>query len=117
MSTYTPERWVIVELKTPKETLFKVLASWYGGYCGSDSWKLSSGLTLIDKKEHAYEFHNFSGSVYVCHRESYGMSLYTASIFEYYQKQNTDEIQIRMLDEEEIDKIVLVGKQDEKIGS
>ena len=107
MSEYFPDKWVLVELKTPKETLYKVLASWYGGYLGSDSWKLSSGLESIEKTELSYEFHNFSGSVYKCHKEAYGMSMYTTSVYLSYEKMNTDEIQIRLLDEEEIDKINL----------
>jgi hypothetical protein len=107
MSEYVPDKWAIVELKTPKESVFKVLASWYGGYLGSDSWKMSSGLDSIVKTEHGYEFHNFSGSVYKCHKEAYGMSMYTTSVYLSYEKQNTAEIQIRLLDEEEIDKIDL----------
>ena len=47
MSTYTPDLWVILEFKEKdsEEVNRKVLASWYGGYAGSDSWKLSSGIT------------------------------------------------------------------------
>ena len=47
MSTYNPDLWTIVELKynDSDEVTRKVMASWYGGYLGSDRWKLSSGIT------------------------------------------------------------------------
>lgn len=82
MSTYTPDRWVIVEFDYKEEKLRKVLASWYGGYLGSDSWKLSSGITETIEHEDRYEFTNYSGSLYVCHKGAHGMSRYTASIYE-----------------------------------
>lgn len=88
MSTYTPDRWVIVELKMndSEERHRKVLASWYGGYGGSDSWKLSSGITNIVEHENHYEIHNYSGSVYNCSKHSVGMSGYTSGIFASFEK-------------------------------
>lgn len=107
MSEYNPDKWVIIELKTPKETLYKVLASWYGGYTGSDSWKLSSGIKDVKKIKNGYAFHNYSGSVYNCHKEAYGMSMYTMSIYSGFEKQNTDEIQISLVDEEDVEKMTI----------
>lgn len=105
MSEYNPDKWVIVELKTPKETLYKVLASWYGGYTGSDSWKLSSGIQSVSEIKNGYAFHNYSGSVYNCHKEAYGMSMYTTGIYSKFEKQNDDEIQIRLVDEDDVQKL------------
>jgi hypothetical protein len=105
MSEYNPDRWVIVELKTPKETLYKVLATWYGGYLDGDSWKLSSGIRDVKRIENGYAFHNHSGSVYNCHKEGYGMNMYTASIYEGFEKLNTDEIKISLVAEEDIEKM------------
>jgi hypothetical protein len=82
MSTYSPDRWVIVELKMndSEERHRKVLASWYGGYLGSDSWRMSSGITeIVDKGTH-YEIHNHSGSIYTCHKWTQGMSGYTTGV-------------------------------------
>lgn len=107
MSTYNPDKWVIVELKTPKETLYKILASWYGGYTGSDSWKLSSGIKSVTETKHGYEFRNHSGSIYNCHKEEYGMSMYTVGIYSQFEEQNTDEIQIRLVDEEDVKKMTI----------
>ena len=42
MSDYTPDRWVIVEINSPEHgKIRKVLGSWYGGYLGSDSWRMN----------------------------------------------------------------------------
>ena len=83
-SKYTPDSWVIVEFKEngSDEVTRKVLASWYGGYLGSDRWKLSSGVTDIVEHENHYEIHNYSGSIYECGKHQYGMSGYTSSVYE-----------------------------------
>lgn len=82
MSVYNPDRWVVVKIVSPKHgTCYKVLASWYGGYTGSDSWKLSSGNTAVSFDGERYTFPQFSNSTYKCHKNSYGMSNYTSSIY------------------------------------
>lgn len=104
MTEYFPDKWTIVEIKTPKETLYKVLASWYGGWAGSNSWKMSSGINKITEKDDTYEFDNYSGSMYSCHKETYGSSMYTMSVYNDYEKQITEAnngVSIRMLDEAE----------------
>jgi hypothetical protein len=75
MNFNDPDRWVILEMsENPSETVRKVFAGWYGGYCGSDSWKLSSGIVEVKESEHHFEFINVSGSVYKCRKIAYGMS-------------------------------------------
>jgi len=74
MSEYTPDSWVVLEFTTPKETLHKVFASWYGGFAGSDNWKLNSGITKTRKVDGFWEFDGYSGSVYRCHPHNYHMS-------------------------------------------
>ena len=82
MSKYYPDKFVIVKVTSPQYgVLYRVLASWYGGYTGSDSWKLSSGITKITKTETGYEFLNHSGSIYFGSKEIYGMSSYSMSIY------------------------------------
>jgi len=102
MSEYTPDRWSIVEMKSPKETVYKILASWYGGYAGSDSWQLSSGIVSVTETDDAYDFLNYSGSIYRCYKKIYGMSGYTASVYLGFEKLNGDEGSIRSLKEDEI---------------
>lgn len=82
MSDYTPDRWVVLELKYPnREPVRKLFAGWYGGYLGSDLWKLNSGITNIrvDDSGH-YEFDGYSGSTYFCHANGHGMNSYMMSV-------------------------------------
>jgi hypothetical protein len=82
MSDYTPDRWVIVKITTPKECLYKVFASWSGGYGGSDSWKMNSGITRATLVDDCWEFSGYSGSVYSCHKEGYGTNGYGGAVLQ-----------------------------------
>ena len=83
MTDYFPDKWVVIELSSPEHTIRKVLASWYGnGFTSSDSWRVSSGITEAVENEGHYLFHNESGSIYKCFKESQGMSAYTAGMLE-----------------------------------
>jgi hypothetical protein len=82
MSEYQPDKWVIIKITTPKETLYKVFASWYGGYARSDSWKMNSGITHATLVNDLWEFSGYSGSVYSCHKDSYGTNGYSGSVLQ-----------------------------------
>jgi hypothetical protein len=81
MSDYTPDKWVIAHI-TSKEhpPINKVIGSWYGGYGGSDSWRMNSGIEKIEDKGDFYNIHGYSGSVYQCYKGCEGMSSYTRVI-------------------------------------
>jgi hypothetical protein len=76
MSEYTPDRWCVIRIPDPKETVYKVFASWSGSYTGSDSWKLNSGITQATLVDGAWEFEGSSGSIYRCRLGSYGTNSY-----------------------------------------
>lgn len=81
MSDYTPDKWVVVEITGKNHArICKVFASWYGGFAGSDSWKLNSGITQVTLQGNQYLFEGHSGSVYACHRSHYGTNAYSASV-------------------------------------
>ena len=82
MSDYTPDRWVIVKIVTPKERLYKVFASWGAGYGGSDSWKMNSGITHATLVNDRWEFSGYSGSVYSCHKDAYGTNGYGGNVLQ-----------------------------------
>jgi hypothetical protein len=81
MSTYYPDRWEVVSVVSESDTYYRVLSSGYGGFGGSNSWKLSSGISSIVDLGFYYEFLCESGSTYVCHKESVGTSMYTLNVF------------------------------------
>jgi hypothetical protein len=82
MSDYTPDLWQIARIKVNDDQIDKVIGSWYGGYAGSDSWRLSSGITKVVENDSHYDIHNHSGSVYTCYKDKQGMSSFTAREFE-----------------------------------
>lgn len=73
MSEYTPDRWVIIG----DGKNFKIFGSWSGGYLGSDSWRLSSGLLEVIQDEENEDIllgKNYSGSVYNLRKTGQGIS-------------------------------------------
>lgn len=77
MSDYIPDKWVVVKISRDNvDTIYKVFASWYGGWAGSDSWKLNSGITRATFGGEVYSFEGSSGSVYECHKNLYGTNMY-----------------------------------------
>lgn len=79
-----PDKWVIIKLlgKDKESPLYKVFATWYGGYVGSDRWKINSGIVSVEDNETSYIFHGYSGSKYICRKNEtyYGTSSYTSSV-------------------------------------
>lgn len=83
MSEYIPDKWVVIEIDQGGGIKHqRVFAGWYGGYLHGDSWKMNSGIKSYTLVDDVYEFHGESGSVYKCHKDCYGMSLYMQSVFE-----------------------------------
>lgn len=77
MSTYNPDKWLVVKITgNDLPPVHKVFACWYGGYAGSDSWKLNSGITKATLEGFVYSFEGSSGSVYECHKDTFGTSMY-----------------------------------------
>jgi hypothetical protein len=101
MSEYTPDRWCVIRITDPKETLYKVFASWSGSYTGSDSWKLNSGITQATLVDGAWEFEGYSGSVYRCRVGSYGANAYGRAVLDdmITRTQEGTGIDIEILDE------------------
>ena len=90
MSEYTPDAWVLIELKDPDTGVpyRKVLAGWHGGYLGDDSWRLSSGVTKIERLDWGYAIHNESGSIYRVSRHNERFTNLMASIYEKIRKRD-----------------------------
>jgi hypothetical protein len=107
MSDYRPDKWVIIEILNGDEApLYKVFGSWFGGYLGSDSWRASSGVTKIDKPDEGWrQIHNFSGSIYHCHENTYGMSGYASSVLSGMIDEAPEHVKIRIVDESELMKL------------
>lgn len=87
---YIPERWVILKISNDTDLVYKVFGGWLGGYTTGDSWKLSSGILEIKEHEDHYEMPQESGSLYICYKNSVGMTSYMQQILNHWTTQNTD---------------------------
>lgn len=83
--TYNPDYWQILKItSTEGKVLYKVFATWVGGYLDSDSWRMNSGITGVDEEDGYLLFHGTSGSVYkVPNADSvYRANMYTQSVLD-----------------------------------
>jgi hypothetical protein len=85
---HIPDKWVIITdpAETQEEYKYRILSGWYGGYLGSDRWRISSGIIKITEHKTFYEIHNVTGSTYKCFKNNTGLSSYTAEIYNHYKK-------------------------------
>lgn len=74
MNEYNPDRWIIIKHTSSEETIYKVFGTWGGGYLSSDAWRINSGIESVTCDEDYYCFKGFSGSVYKCYKNSYGVT-------------------------------------------
>lgn len=80
---YYPDKWVKVKISSEEEEpLYKIFATWYGGYLGSDQWRLNSGIESVKEEPDYYIFHGYSGSDYYCSKNSEGFSAWGQGIFQ-----------------------------------
>lgn len=102
MREYIPDRWVMVKFVHNGKDIYKILATFYGGYTTGDSWKLNSGVTKIEEDGQCYLFHGSSGSVYRCHKQAYGMGGYTAGVFASFQRDvdEAEDVTMELMPEE-----------------
>jgi hypothetical protein len=96
-----PDKWVCIKL-TPKEnkSYYRIFACWYGGYLGSDSWQLNSGVASVNVLEDSYQFIGASGSIYQCHKNTYGTSGYGSGVLNQMINGVKDEITIEVMPED-----------------
>lgn len=94
--SYIPDKWVIVgysEKYHPKER-YAILAGWYGGFAGSNSWKRSSSIVsveVVDNKQLIAT--TYSGSKYVLCRSCVGTTMLTQSLLSQAQLGVVDELE------------------------
>ena len=77
-----PHKWVVIDYgeEYAATQRYAILAGWYGGFAGSDSWKRSSPIVEWDFKEDDLEVTTESGSKYVLHKGAIGVTMLTQSL-------------------------------------
>lgn len=87
---YTPDNWVIV--KTP--VAYRVLAGWSGGYTTGSRWRVNSGITEYTQDGDYHCFIGASGSVYMCHKNSYSIRMNSIPGLNYLEKLYPGQVEI-----------------------
>lgn len=85
MSDYYPHSYQFISISSDKDDdkIIKLFAVWYGGYIGSDAWKLNSGVTKIQQDavfDNLYIVSGYSGSQYVVNKDSMKLSSYGETV-------------------------------------
>ena len=100
MTTYNPDRWMIIVIDSPEHSkIYKIWATWFGGYLHGDSWRASSGFepgasfVTFNRETECFEVQNNSGSKYILRSDegSYGTSMYTAGVLSSFSAQIREE--------------------------
>ena len=94
MTEYNPDSWVVIKMINKDQTFYKVLGGWSGGYLDGDSWRLNSGVDRVELDNDMYKFYGSSGSVYNCHKESYGLKMITADIWKQMKEKYPDQVEL-----------------------
>ena len=79
-----PHGWIVIKISKENESdVYKVFASWRGGYLDGDSWKLNSGIKRVEETDDKCIFYGYSGSEYHCNKIYYGVcSGYAGSVLD-----------------------------------
>lgn len=100
MNIYNPDKWLLLEI-TPEDsgTYLKVFGTWGGGYLSGDSFRINSGIESITQDDEYYYFRGYSGSVYKCYKNSYGVvGAYNYGVLADFEKQTG----VRVIEECEV---------------
>ena len=94
MTEYNPDSWVVIKMIHKDQTFYKVLGGWSGGYLNGTSWRLNSGVEKADLDNDLYKFYGASGSVYNCHKESYGLKMSIAGVWNEMKEKYPDQVEL-----------------------
>jgi len=90
---YYPDNWVVIFMNGDNPH-YRILAGWSGGYAQGDSWQLNSGIVKVEEDDSSYHFFGTSGSCYVCGKQSYGLRMNNAYIWNKLQERYGDKVEM-----------------------
>ena len=92
----TPNCWVIIEVNHEGKQFQKILSGWSGGYLDGDSWRMSSPVKELDIKIDSEWITAIteSGSTYNLLKESQGLRMSNAGIYNQLKEKFGDAIEM-----------------------
>ena len=93
MTEYHPDSWVVLRMTHKDQIIYKVLGGWSSSYLNGSSWRLNSGIERVEQDGDYYKFYGSSGSVYKCHKESYGLRMSTVDTYTNMKKTFPDQVE------------------------
>jgi hypothetical protein len=90
---YTPHNWVVIHFSGP-DSHYRVLGGWSGSYLESDHWRLNSGITGVEEDGDYFNFIGYSGSVYRCHKDFYGLRINNAYVWNKLKNKHQDLVEL-----------------------
>jgi hypothetical protein len=90
---YEPDNWVVIKING-KDPHYRVLAGWSGGYLEGSSWRMNSGITKVEEDDKAYYFSGSSGSTYRGGKQSYGLRLNNAYVWDDLVARHGDKVEM-----------------------
>jgi len=114
MKNYKVDNWVIIKFNGV-EPHYRVLSGKSGGYLDGSSWCMESGIISVKSRtDHyvslgekieifLYEFFSTSGSCYTCNKESYGIKMNNAYVWDKLKKIYGDEVELMNEDTDWLD--------------
>lgn len=104
---YSPDKWVIVKFTKNDKDFYKVLGGWSGGYLDADHWRLSSGLERITEDGDYYLMHNYSGSIYKCHKNAEGLTSLSSRVYNgWVEESNRENLTLAIVNVEDFNKTI-----------
>lgn len=99
---YFPDNWVILKIKPSKGAypFYKVLAGWSEGYLSGDSWRMNSGITKVTEEGDHFKFWGASGSCYMCHKDTYRLTMANSGVYNQLKENEQFEGQIILMPED-----------------
>ena len=95
-----PYQWVLLKLPN---NFYKIFAIWQGGYLKDFNWRINSGIKSVEQNEDYYFFCGYSGSIYKCKKESYGIGLLEANLL---LNKIIRETNIQLIKQKEVEKVI-----------
>jgi len=94
MNTCTPDKFVLIDYGSacPPEQRYAILAGFYGGFAGSNSWKRSSSIASVEVvNDKQLIVITYSGSKYVLYKACIGTTMLTQSLLSQASLETIDE--------------------------